>query len=62
MEMSTGAALVSVEDYLRMTEKPNRDYREGVVTAKPMPTKLPPSFSERWYPSFSNKEQILPLN
>jgi Uma2 family endonuclease len=37
--MST-AALISVEDYLRMTEKPNREYRDGVVTPKSMPTKL----------------------
>lgn len=35
--MST-AALVSVEDYLRMSEKPNREYRDGVVYVKAMPT------------------------
>lgn len=35
--MST-AALVSVEDYLRMSEKPNREYRDGVVYPKAMPT------------------------
>jgi Uma2 family endonuclease len=33
-------ALVSVEDYLRMTEKPYREYRDGEVISKPMPTKL----------------------
>lgn len=35
--MST-TALVSVEDYLRMSEKPNREYREGLVYPKAMPT------------------------
>jgi Uma2 family endonuclease len=37
--MST-ATLVSVEDYLRMTDKPNREYRDGVLYPKPMPTWL----------------------
>jgi Uma2 family endonuclease len=29
-----------VGDYLRLTEKPYREYRDGVVTPKAMPTKL----------------------
>jgi Uma2 family endonuclease len=33
-------ALVSVEDYLRITEKPNREYRDGQVILKATPTKL----------------------
>ena len=37
--MST-AALVSVEEYLRLTEKPNCEYEEGVVHPKAMPTFL----------------------
>jgi Uma2 family endonuclease len=37
--MST-AALVLVEAYLRMTEKPNREFRDGVLYPKAMPTKL----------------------
>jgi Uma2 family endonuclease len=37
--MST-IALTSVEEYLRLTEKPYREYRDGVVSPKPMPTKL----------------------
>ena len=37
--MST-ATLVSVEEYLRMTDKPNREYRDGVLYPKPMPTWL----------------------
>jgi len=32
------AALVSVQDYLRRTEKPNAEYIDGVVHPKPMPT------------------------
>ena len=32
--------LVTVEEYLRSSEKPNREYRDGVVTVKAMPTKL----------------------
>lgn len=32
--------LVSVEEYLRCSEKPNREYRDGVVTAKAIPTKF----------------------
>ncbi len=27
-----------VDEYLRLTEKPNGEYRDGVVTPKPMPT------------------------
>jgi len=37
--MST-TALTPVEEYLRLTEKPYREYRDGVVTPKAMPTKL----------------------
>jgi Uma2 family endonuclease len=37
--MST-VALVPVAEYLRMTEKPNREYRDGVLFSKAMPTKL----------------------
>ncbi|MGA3189662.1 MAG: Uma2 family endonuclease [Bryobacteraceae bacterium] len=37
--MST-AALVPVDDYLRLTEKPYREYRDGVLYPKTMPTKL----------------------
>jgi Uma2 family endonuclease len=32
------SALVSVEEYLRRTEKPNAEYRDGVVYPKPMAT------------------------
>lgn len=35
--MST-VALVSVDEYLRLTDKPHREYREGVLYPKPMPT------------------------
>ena len=35
--MST-SALVSVEEYLRRTEKPNAEYVDGVLYPKPMPT------------------------
>ncbi len=37
--MST-TALVSVEEYLRMTAKPYREYRNGVLYPKARPTKL----------------------
>jgi Uma2 family endonuclease len=37
--MST-TALMPVDEYLRLTEKPYREYRDGVVTAKAMPTKF----------------------
>ncbi len=30
--------LVSVEDYLRYSEKPNCEYRDGMLYPKPMPT------------------------
>jgi Uma2 family endonuclease len=37
--MSMGSTtLVPVEDYLRYSEKPNCEYREGVLYPKPMPT------------------------
>lgn len=32
--------LVSVAEYLAITQKPNREYREGHITEKPMPTRL----------------------
>ena len=35
--MST-TTLVPVEEYLRLTEKPYREYRDGVLYTKPMPT------------------------
>ncbi len=38
MEVST-TALMPVEEYLRLTEKPYREYRDGDVSAKTMPTK-----------------------
>lgn len=34
------AALVPVEAYLRMTDKPYREYRDGVLYPKAIPTKL----------------------
>ena len=37
MEVST-STLMPVDEYLRLTEKPNCDYRDGVLTPKPMPT------------------------
>ena len=37
---STAPALVSVEEYLRRTEKPNCEYIEGVLYPKAMPTSL----------------------
>ena len=37
--MST-TALMSVEEYLRLTEKPYREYRDGVVSCKALPTKF----------------------
>ena len=37
--MST-TALMRVEEYLRMTEKPYREYRDGVVSPKARPAKL----------------------
>ena len=40
MVMSTTAAVMSVEEYLRLTEKPYGEYRDGVVCPKAMPTKL----------------------
>ena len=39
MLMST-IALTSVEEYLRLTEKPYCEYRDGVVSPKAMPAKL----------------------
>jgi Uma2 family endonuclease len=37
--MST-TALMPVDEYLRLTEKPHCEYRDGVVSSKSMPTKL----------------------
>ncbi len=39
MIMST-TVLIPVEDYLRLTEKPYREYRDGVVSPKAKPTKF----------------------
>ena len=39
MAMST-TALMSVDEYLRLTEKPYCEYREGAVSPKAMPTKF----------------------
>ena len=39
MEVST-STLMPVEEYLRLTEKPYREYRGGDVSAKAMPTKI----------------------
>jgi len=36
----SATAIVSVEDYLRRTEKPSCEYVNGVLYPKPMPTKL----------------------
>jgi Uma2 family endonuclease len=33
-------ALMPVEEYLRLTEKPTSEYREGALYPKPMPTKF----------------------
>ena len=37
--MST-SALMPVDEYLRLTQKPNHEYRNGEVCSKAMPTKL----------------------
>ena len=39
MVMGT-TALMPVDEYLRLTEKPYREYRDGVIHSKPMPTKF----------------------
>jgi Uma2 family endonuclease len=36
----SAAALIAVEDYLRLTDKPICEYREGALYRKPMPTKF----------------------
>lgn len=36
----SSVALVAVEEYLRLTEKPNPEYRDGVLYPRAMPTKL----------------------
>ena len=38
--MSTSTTLMPVEAYLRLTEKPYREYRDGQVFPKAMPTKF----------------------
>jgi Uma2 family endonuclease len=40
MKLMSATAIVSVEDYLRRTEKPYCEYVDGVLYPKPMPTKL----------------------
>jgi Uma2 family endonuclease len=35
----SASALVSIEEYLRYTGKPNCEYRDGAIFPKPMPTK-----------------------
>jgi Uma2 family endonuclease len=35
---TTTSTLVSVEEYLRRSEKPNAEYEDGVLHAKPVPT------------------------
>jgi hypothetical protein len=37
---TTAPSLVSVEEYLRRTEKPTCEYTDGFLHPKPMPTKL----------------------
>ena len=39
MDMST-TALGPVAEYLSSSEKPNREYRDGILYPKAMPTKL----------------------
>jgi Uma2 family endonuclease len=38
MSVATGTSPVTVEEYLRSTEKPNAEYIDGVVRRKPTPT------------------------
>ena len=40
MKLMSVTSLVPVEEYLRSSEKPNAEYRDGVMTPKAMPTKL----------------------
>ena len=40
LEIMSATAIVSVEDYLRRTEKPLCEYLDGVLYPKPMPTTL----------------------
>ena len=37
--MSPTATLISADEYLRLSCKPNCEYRDGVLTQKPMPTR-----------------------
>lgn len=57
--MST-TALIPVEEYLRMTEKPYREYREGVLYPKEMPTKLH-SIIQRALIAFLEKQGVQPF-
>jgi hypothetical protein len=41
----SAAVLVPVEEYLRLTEKPYREYRDGVVSLKLGPLSCTPSFN-----------------
>lgn len=38
--LMSSTALMPIQDYLRLTEKPYREYRDGVVSPKAMPTKF----------------------
>ena len=38
MSVATSTSLVTVEEYLKSTAKPNAEYIDGVVRPKPMPT------------------------
>lgn len=38
MNVATSTSLVTVEEYLKSTAKPNAEYIDGVVRPKPMPT------------------------
>jgi Uma2 family endonuclease len=40
MEMSATAGLMQVDEYLRLTEKPYCEYRDGAVSDKAIPTKF----------------------
>ena len=38
MSVMSSSNLLSVDEYLRYSEKPNSEYRDGVVNPKPIPT------------------------
>jgi hypothetical protein len=44
MVMST-TALMPVDEYLRLAEKPDCEYRDGAVSPKALPTKFHASFN-----------------